>query len=682
VRFLFPLFLAGAAAVVVPLVLHLTRRRTRRELRFGSLMFLSPGRPRFHRRQKIEHWTLLALRCLALVLLAGAFARPYARRPLPLLAGRAGIRIVLLVDTSASMRRERLWNEALARARAVLERAAPDDRVQVVAFDRRPATVFGFEQWAAEAPAGRAAAAMAALGARQPGWAATDLGRALIAAAEAIVDDEGPGGAAAARTVVVSDLQQGSRLDALGASDWPSRIELRLEPVRASGASNAALQALADPGGDGRAPLRVRVTNAEGSTDRFRLRWEGGGSVEVRVPPGQSRTVEAPRAGSEAAGILVLEGDDHPFDNRLALAPPLPARVRILYLGGVDAGDPRQPLFYLQRAFPVTALEVPEIVARGPERTLDIDPGTQLVVVTEALPPPAQQALRAHLGRGRAALVVLDRPGAAAAQAGLLPGLAGTEGPDDGLLTAVDLGHPVLAPFADPRFGDFTRIRFWKHRRIDERRLPGARVLARFDDGSPAWLTIPAGRGTIYLMTSGWQPADSQLALSSKFVPLLHGILETSAGLDSGQAQFLVGDPVTLPAREPGSAWRVRAPDGRVLAIPVGATAFTETDQPGLYTLSMGTGEPRRFAVNLDPAESATAPLPPEALERIGLAAPVAAAGTGLTAGAQAREQSFQAGLERDQALWRWLVVAVLLVLLVETWLAPRTMPRLARSEP
>jgi hypothetical protein len=514
---------------------------------------------------------------------------------------------------------------------------------------------------------------MTRLASLQPGWAGTDLGRALLAAAESIVDDEGEGGPAASRVVVVSDLQQGSRLDALSASDWPSRIALSIEAVQLEGSSNASLQALADPGAEAPAALRVRVTNAEGKAERFRLRWaDGGGAGQVNVPPGQSRVIEAPRDRPDAPGALVLEGDDQDFDNQLSVAPPLPARVRIVYLGGQDGDDSSRPLFYLQRAFPKTRLRTPEIVVQRGDRP--IDPATQLVVVTDDLGPAMQQALRAHLQRGRAALVVVERPGPLVAALAGIPAPAVTEAVRDyAMLTAVDLTHPVLAPFADPRFGDFTKIRFWKHRRLDERGLPGARVLARFDDGAPAWLTLPAGKGTLYLMTSGWHPADSQLALSSKFVPLLHGILEASAGLDSGQSQFFVGDVVTLPGE--GGAWRVRTPDRRVVAMPAGATTFTETDRPGLYILEGPSGA-RPFAVNLDPAESATGPLPPEALERLGVGARPADGAASVRA-AQAHALSFQGSLERDQALWRWLVVAVLLLILGETWLAPRTRTRM-----
>jgi hypothetical protein len=686
VRFLFPLFLAAATAVAVPILLHMARRRTRREVPFSTLMFLEASPPRFERRQRIEQWTLLALRCLVFLLLAAAFARPFVNRPAPPVAVGTGDRLVLLVDTSASMRRGSLWAEAQSRVKAQLARGGAE-RVALIAFDRRPRTVVSFEEWARQGPGVRVTAALERLAAQAPGWEATDLGRALMAAAEAIVDDEGDSASASARVVLVSDLQEGSRLDALGISDWPARLELRVEALEAPGA-NASLQALPEvPGAEPRTP-RVRVISAgaggaKASPDlSLRLRWaqdgaKDGSTTELTLPAGQSRVIDAPARTGEGPGTLILEGDQADFDDRLHLAPPIPAQVNILYLGPDDGADPQQPLFYLKRAFPVTRLRAPELtVRRADAGDLSGVKAAQLMVV--AAPPgnAATAVLRAHLGEGRSVLLMMDSAAAARAIGALAGGnVAATEAGGEGyaLLTEVNLTHPILAPFADARFGDFTKIRFWRHRRLDEKRLAGARVLARFDDGTPAWLVVPAGRGALFVMTSGWHPVDSQLALSSKFVPLLHGILEASAGLDSGQAQFFVGDPVTLPAAEVGDR-RVRKPDGAVVALAAGASVFTGTDQPGLYQLETAAGA-RVFGVNLDPAESATAPMPPESLERVGLRGAPSGAAAPL---AQTRESSFAAGLERDQRLWRWLLVAVLGVLLVETVVASRASRRTA----
>ena len=75
--FLSPLFLLGAAAILGPIVFHFIRRVTREKVPFSSLMFLQPTPPRLTRKSRLEHILLLLLRCLALILLAMAFARPY-----------------------------------------------------------------------------------------------------------------------------------------------------------------------------------------------------------------------------------------------------------------------------------------------------------------------------------------------------------------------------------------------------------------------------------------------------------------------------------------------------------------------------------------------------------------------------------------------------------------------------
>ena len=75
--FLVPLFLLGIAGVVVPVLIHLTRRQRRNVVHFPSLMFLEKIPYQEQRRRRVQHWFLLSLRALALAVLAMAFARPF-----------------------------------------------------------------------------------------------------------------------------------------------------------------------------------------------------------------------------------------------------------------------------------------------------------------------------------------------------------------------------------------------------------------------------------------------------------------------------------------------------------------------------------------------------------------------------------------------------------------------------
>jgi hypothetical protein len=237
------------------------------------------------------------------------------------------------------------------------------------------------------------------------------------------------------------------------------------------------------------------------------------------------------------------------------------------------------------------------------------------------------------------------------------------------MLGQMDFSHPLFAPFADPRYSDFTKIRFWKHRIVNTNALAAARVVARFDDGHPALIHLPLGSGSLLVLASGWHPADSQLALSSKFVPLLHSILEMSGAIQPRLSQYVVGDELPLPATNGLAAVTMSRPDGSQLD-PAGGGRFDRADLPGIYTVRHGNGE-SLFAVNLPPEESETSPMPVEELESYGVPMNLgvdAKAGGGEAARRQLRATE----LESRQKLWRWLLVAALAFLMMESWLAGR----------
>ena len=75
--FLYPLFLAAAAAAAIPIALHLFRRRTEAVVDFPAVRLLHKAPVEQQRRRKLRELILLALRVVALALLAFAFARPY-----------------------------------------------------------------------------------------------------------------------------------------------------------------------------------------------------------------------------------------------------------------------------------------------------------------------------------------------------------------------------------------------------------------------------------------------------------------------------------------------------------------------------------------------------------------------------------------------------------------------------
>jgi hypothetical protein len=153
------------------------------------------------------------------------------------------------------------------------------------------------------------------------------------------------------------------------------------------------------------------------------------------------------------------------------------------------------------------------------------------------------------------------------------------------------------------------------------------------------------------------------------------------SGADSVERfQFLTGDAIPSPtagaltayaSTTPEVEWQ--KPDGKKVMLAAGA-AFTETDLPGIYTVT-SAGKQRRYAVNLSVDEARTAAIAPDELARLGV--PLR-----LTADLPAKQTEAikrhlqQAELENRQKLWRWLIAGVLAITLGEIvlggWLARR----------
>jgi hypothetical protein len=687
-----PIFLLGGLAIALPVFFHLIRRTTRERRIFSSLIFLLPSPPRLTRRSRLEHILLLLLRCAVLCLLAVGFARPFLKRAVSPAPPAATRRIVVLVDASASMRRANLWAEARDRAEAVMRKAGPADQVALFTFDRQLNPVMTFDQWSAAAVGERAALAAQKLAGARPGWAGTQAGNALIGAAEALADTGTQQPASRGQIVLISDLQEGSHLEPLQGYEWPKGVELSVEVIKPRPSSNASLQLVtdtddADPKAAG--GVRVRVSNAADSKrEQFKIGWAPraektyvGAPVEVYVPPGQSRLVVVPLPETGAVvDRLLLQGDDEEFDNSVFMIPPETARLNVGYFGDDSRQDSKQPIYFLERAFQETRRQAVQVQVHSPSQP--VAPGdlrATLEIVVDALAEGTTRALREQALGGNTVLVMVKSPALAPTIAGLIGlerlNVEEAHPNNYAMLADIDFHHPLFAPFADPRFSDFTKIHFWKYRKIDSAAIPNARVLAKFDSGDPALLEVPVGKGRVLILASGWHPEDSQLALSTKFVPLMYSTLEQSGAPAPMPAQYHIGDSVPLAplAGSSQSALTIRGPEGSQMSVPASETNFAATLMPGIYTVTTSEGA-RRFAVNLDPAESRTAPLSADELERLG--APVARQVSVLSPESRRQVRLQNTELENRQKIWRWFILATLALLLFETWLAGRTARR------
>ena len=666
-QFLAPWFLLGGLAVAVPLVLHLIRHQQRDRIPFSSLMFLKASPPPVQRKRRLENWPLLLLRCLIFLLLALAFARPYLSDPPPSSAkGGAGHRILFLIDTSASMRRGNLFGQAKSKISAALQKMSSADTAALAVFDR--------DLRIRQAWTGDTAVLKNALAGIEPTFEATRLGDALIRSAEFAMQGDATNDLAETTVQVISDFQQGVRLDGLQGYAWPRQIRFQLQTVSDRAADNAhwTIQPPSDHGTNRLPTLRL-ANELGGSASSFQVRWEKQGrpvgqQLGVTVPAGQAKAVAIPQ--DLAPDTAFLSGDAVAFDNTFFLTPLRPRLAKVAYFGITNASDSAGLYYFFERALsPTPRLEVE--IHSGAEWTPSNR--TQWIVVAAGLTALEAKAVSQRVREGAHLLWV-------ATDAAQLKGLEGVlesaPFPDttstpagDSTMGQVDFDHPLLAMFRDARFNDFTRIHFWKHLRLT---LPAAgdpRVLIRFDDGSPALTEWRVGLGRVSVLASDWAPAHSQLALSSKFVPLLFSMIEIALDSDPDRAalpsQATLGEMVPVPL----AVQRVMGPGG--VDLPVSSGRHFQPSMPGIYQcLDASNSVLGECAVNIDVAESRLATLTSNTWTSLRL--PTVESG-GMIAQAEQRRLQRESAVaqEQRQHWWQMLLLVALAVGVAESvWAA------------
>jgi len=677
---LFPFYLLGAAAVIAPILLHLRRRPPQDRVEFSSLLFLDAQTPVPVSKRRLENWLLLLLRCLALILLALMFARPFLRSESA--ASTSPDRATLiLIDRSASMRRDDLWQRALDEAKRTAQSAKITDRVALAVFDQKLTPLWTFEE-DRTSPASRSTEFPTRLASHSPSWSATHLDRALI---DAVALFDTNTASLKKHILLITDLQEGTHLDALRTIAWPADLRLqvhRLDPANADNlslalaASDSTTDTPVRPDASAKtqaSTIRTRLANTRDSRLRdFTLAWKDGpksDSITAQLQPGASRILTAP-PNSTNATTLTLTGDTQDFDNHLYIAPPQPRTVRIHFLGDNTTRDEAaSPLYYLSRALQPTATLAPALSAdkKLPAQSPDI-----IFLSGATTNAETSTALRDFLTQGGFLVHVIASPN----DATLIKTLTGlndltiTDGDttdDYRMLGEVNTAHPLLKPFADPRLRDFTKLRFWHHRLITFKDDPTKKLetLASFDNGHPAILTARIGKGTLILLASGWHPGDSQFALSTKFVPLLYGWLAAAGFSHDPAASLIVGDALPLEATQ---SHTITDPDNKTYSLKPGQTFTTELI--GLHTITTASRK-QTVAVNLPPDEGRVLPLEPQKLADYGIK--LAASVDLDSATASADQQRLSATeTEQRQRSWWWILLILLAVLLLETWLAGR----------
>ena len=675
-------FAFGAAAVILPILFHLIRPTPKGSQRFSSLMFLGQSPPRIKKRNRVDHWLLLLLRAAVVLLIVAAFMRPFFRTGGEIfVSDLPGNRVAILIDKSSSMRRPGLWQDAQEKLNETLGQLEAGDDVALFAFDNQLETLVNFSEAEIVDLNSRKKLVRDQFSALQPSWLNTDLGNALAATADFVSElEEDRRSETGLQIVLISDMQQGADLGGLQTYAWPDDVRLSLQRVQGDSAGNAVVRLLPDEVAAALdAGNRVRVANAADSpTESFEVSWQDSkGTIDQSsttsfyVPPGTSQLLRVPDPQMENVNSLVVTGDSCEFDNQYFVAPRSPRKISIAFFGDDQKDDADGYLYFLERVVPRSKTQVVQVDAYS---LIDPQPwkdgvAPQLIVLAGKPSPAVVEKLKAWVEQGGLLFCVVAEPVAFESVSLLVPGVRmgslEIEEDDYAMLGTIDFSHPLFLPLSGPRFNDFTSIRFWK--RTDVRLADSSedvQVIARFDDDSVALWQNRIGRGTVIGFSSSWRPQDSQLAMSTKFVPLITNLLGMSDEADEAFENRFVGDRIRIPDGKNG--WVIKVPDGSSLQGDGASDRPQYFEMPGIYTLEK-SNEKRLIAVNMNPDESQTAPMDPDRLESFEVKMgeqPTRAELVGSLQKLKDRQ------LEQRQNIWKWLLLAVMGLLIIETWFA------------
>lgn len=678
------LFGLGFLALVGPLLFHLIRRTPKGEVQFSSLMFLRPTPPTLTRRSRLDNLLLLALRMAAVALIAAAFMRPFFNSNLKLdFADVPGRKIAVLIDTSASMKRANLWPQAVKKLESIVEDAQANDEVAIFAFDAQLQKQIGYTKKTDAANLMQKFSALKL----EPSSNVSNLGDALVDIANRLLESQpvkqasegeevDSGLASKLQVIVVSDMQSGSSTSALQSFRWPENVKVRFEQVSTQPGTNATLELLPiDESDPQQMRANVLVRNSKDSvSDQFSVSWENGSaaSVPFQVPAGSSKVLRVKRdSTSLSSSKLILSGDDAQFDNQFFTIPPLKQSVSIAYVGDESPNDPEGMLYYFKRALIETSTTIFDLQQASTASEAFEMGDHDFMVVTRPVTEDERKAIDEILGRGATLLLVLWDSVMLESTKGWT-GVTDIKNRDDAqkdayaMLENIDFSHPVFDPFAGSRFNDFTQIKFWDFLRPNL--ADNIQVLARFDDDTPAiWHQITHDKSDIYVMGFGWQPDKCQLALSSKFLPLMMQMIELATKTQPVATNNLVGDVVSVPTGYD----RMVAPDGSVEVVEsASAQRFTS---PGIHSFRSSTDSQLadlKMAVNISPSESQIDTMPVDQISALGVEV-----GTHDTTQEEVERErvlrDFE--LENRQKLWKWLVVGAIVLIIAESWLAGTT---------
>ncbi len=680
-QFLNPLFLLGAAAIGLPIFLHLFRKETTNTLRLPSLMFLRRLPIKETRRRKLRYLLLLAMRCLALILLALAFARPvvtgaWLNRVNPLSAQS----VAIVLDRSMSVSQTAAWQRALDAAQAKIDSLGEGDEALLIQFGDAVEVLSPWESNPAKLR--ETLAAMV-----QPSFESTAFAEALRLASEQFEEASN----ARKEIYLITDLQRTGL--SLG---WkaPPEILVEVENV-GSPASNLYVQQVRldrEVYGDRYPnPVLVRLATSPAASVKGEVQLHLNGQLIAResYDTGESGSALVSfkpfelEEGLNRGKVVAVFDDALPADNTYAFVLERKDPRTIALVSEKQSAD---SAFYLQRALgagenlPYQA----KVFASADKVELNAAQ-TPLVIFNDLREPPSASALQAYLESGGGVIMTLGKRARAdrynRALGDLLPvrlvekTFVKSASRPFTSMTEISWEHSVFSVFRDTYRTGVTGTQFFGYWSIEPKE--DAVVLARFAEGAPALVeTPPESPGRLMVFTSSAGSTWSDFPLRSAYVPFWQAASDYASRWSALQAASRIGQALGLSdwiesqdGQDRGVA--VLDPQGRrLLGLDEERPDFVRLSVPGHYEIRSNK-RTDWIAANPSPEESDLEAVP---LSDFQVAfVPQASRVESQIAG---REET--AAKEQQQGLWWLFLAAAAMLFSIETLLSNSSYARQA----
>jgi hypothetical protein len=695
VTFAHPLLLLGAAAALIPLLVHLFDRRRPRPHPFAAIAFVLRSQRRTASRLKLRRLLLYTLRTLILLALPLALARPELRTQ-GAVAGAPGgpAATAIVLDASLSMRYRLDGTSLFERGRSLARDALKDLNAD------EPATVLSCAQDAAPpVPVSFDRGRLRTfIDDAQPSHGGADLNRCLEVAARSLEDSP----VATKRIIVVSDFTVPSlHLDApppttagpKGEAVHPSFVLRDAADGRPALPNHALVDLRVEPSvqlGPRAYQFTFKVHNfsAEPVKDLVALLKVGDRVVAkgfVDLGPGavaQKSLSYVFEAGGIFTGSVTLGPDALAEDDVRTFVVRVPKELQALVINGAPSSVRyRDEAFFVDAALGAGGSPVHETL-RDTESAFQepLQPFDLVFLLNVRAPPPEMAAKLVdfvHQGGGlfismgdevdpesynRVFKELLPRP-LRLVKTSAIPGEPEAEAKAS-KLGQLNFDHPLFSLFTGRAREGLLSARFYRYMLLESSESKadegGSQVLATYEDGAPAFALARRGKGRVLLYTSTVDRDWGDLAIRTAFLPLLQrtAALLTGSLEERDEVRAVVGDTVTLKPESAQGLSAVTAPSGPAVPLkaqPDGTWLAGPLPEPGLYTPLDAKGAPLAaltFVARLDAAQSDTTRLKPDELAAY--------------FGEDAVRQASAGGSERKTPLWTWLILAAAVAFFLE----------------